>query len=67
MANSAFSSQPSWVGVGVKVRVRVRVRDRVRMWVWVRVTDVPVRGRGADLVDEMDEAVAAQVRLLPQG
>ena len=47
--------------------MRVRVRVRVRMWVWVRVTDVPVSGRGADLVDEMDEAVAAQVRLPPQG
>ena len=65
MASSAFSSLPSWVGVGVKVRVRVRAR--VRMWVWVRATDIPVRGRGADLVDEMDEAVAAQVRLPPQG
>ena len=47
--------------------MRVRVRARVRMWVWVRATDIPVRGRGADLVDEMDEAVAAQVRLPPQG
>ena len=32
-----------------------------------RVTEIPARGKGADLVDEMDEAIAAQVRLPRQG
>ena len=37
MANSAFSSLPSWVRVRVRVRVRIRVRVRVRVRVRIKV------------------------------